>query len=226
MQPDFTYAETTSSTKARKPAIIKTLSDFPDMYGLPAQENYHSIYRFNEELVDFIKKSGGIAEYPGPCRAVGLHFDFDDRITGGLAALEDIRRFTEKVCFNSDWNITIDDLRYFFSGNKGFHCLITSDEITNYAPGPAVPAMIKKLCTSLSSEYSSFDPSVYNKTRIWRTVNSRHPASGLHKIPLYASEIYLCTLVQIKALAREQRRLSEPGTIKNYMKEHIGYAIA
>jgi hypothetical protein len=83
-------------------------------------------------------------------------------------------------------------------------------------PGAKVPDRVKKICMYLAGNYSSFDRTVYDRTRIFRIKNSNHGKSGLFKIPVYAGELWQLSLAQIKKLAQKQRSLKSPETIKEF----------
>jgi hypothetical protein len=219
MMSNFIYAESADNPKNRRPARIERLDDTPDLFGTPATEQYHSIYRFDSSIIEHTQRTGTIAGYAGACRAVGLHFDFD-----GATAQADVCRFYESVCTTDGYGIGIDDIRIFFSGNKGFHVLVHSDEISFLPPTPAIPDQVKKICAALAGQYQSFDKSVYDKTRLWRMINSRHPKSGLFKIPLFASEIWTHTPERIREIARNQRSISDTATIHQFVMENVKYA--
>jgi hypothetical protein len=214
----FNHSEIVSGSPKTRRGTVEQVGDFPDLFGQAPQEVYYSAYRFSEDFAAYTAERGTVSGYTGPCRSVGLHFDFD-----GPTAFNDVNKFTEKMCMTPSYECNIDNMQFYFSGNKGFHVWICTPETMSLPAGVDVPEMVKKTCVSLAGEYLSFDRAVYDKTRIFRAINSRHPASGLFKIPLYAAEFWVAVLDEIKMLAKNQRCLSDKLTIKKYMREHTEY---
>ena len=179
----------------------------PDYYGKEPRVAWTSVYRFPVALKkwrDTHTNENGqptVAGYDGPCRATGLHFDFD-----GASALADVRHFVEANCKGQ---IYIDDFKMFFSGNKGFHIHIDHPDVRALDPSPQVPDKIKGAARMMASQYASWDTCVYNVGRIFRVPNSRHDTSGLFKIPLLAMEIYKYDIDQIRGIARFQRSVAD-----------------
>lgn len=219
---NFVYAEVwIGGSKDRN--VVREVVDMPDAYGKRVVDAYTSIYRFEKHFVDFVTTTGSVREYKGPCRSTGLHFDFDS--TFNDLSLVECRKFIEELCSNESNNVYIDDIKIFFSGNKGFHLIVQTEEIKSIQPSEDVSDKIKKICMSLALKYSSFDRVVYDKTRLFRVINSINRKSGLYKIPLFASELFTMSLSDIKNMAKKQRRLSDKETIKVFLDRGLnGFA--
>lgn len=165
--------------------------ELPVVSGQPETEfeHYQSIYRFNNEVLKhehLADLSEGLL-----CYADHLTFDFDhsdlafalvdaQTFDRGLAALQVARQV-------------------YFSGNKGFHVLVPSCQF-GFSP-TADEGILKRMATLLASRFQSFDPSIYNKTRIFRLPNSLNAKSGLYKIPLH--DIQSLSVSDILAEAKE-----------------------
>jgi hypothetical protein len=165
------------------------------------REAYHSVYLFGGEYVDYVTRRGSVRGYDGPCKAEGLLFDLD-----GDGALQDARRLIEAVCCDR-CGVTVDDIRVWFSGRRGFHVLVRSVEIDGLPPSRSLPGTMRKLADVLAGGLGSYDPAVYDRARLIRRGNSRHPASGLYKVPLLVDEVFSLYAGGIHELARAPRAL-------------------
>lgn len=67
-----------------------------------------------------------------------------------------------------------------FSGNKGFHILVPTESF-GFRPTED-NEILKRMAIALAGDKESFDPSVYNKTRVFRYPGSYNKKGGLYKI--------------------------------------------
>ena len=97
-------------------------------------------------------------QYEGTARPalnmVSFDFDSDD---GGVAAIEDVRRFVE-------W-LAVEDIAVFYSGSKGFHVMIPFGYFPLEA-NPHLPNQLKDLASHLKESFKTLDTSIYNYNRI------------------------------------------------------------
>jgi hypothetical protein len=209
MNAEFCFAEVIIGGIRNRGGVQRLTGNTPDFYrhSTPV-DSFISVYRFGEDFKVHTAKSKSVSGYRGACKAEGLHFDFDSPHND--LALTEVRSFTEKA-MNPKYGLVIDDVRYYFSGNKGFHLFIKTPEVEELPAGEKIPETIKRYCTILAGEYSSFDRSVYDRTRIFRIPNSRHSKTGLFKIPLLAGEVFTLGLDEIKSLAKNQRSILDAG---------------
>ncbi len=68
----------------------------------------------------------------------------------------------------------------FFSGNKGFHILI-STETFGFTPTEDSDTL-KRMAIAIAGDKASFDPSIYNKTRVFRYPGSYNKKGELYKV--------------------------------------------
>ena len=153
-------------------------------------EAYHCAYDL-EQRPDF-------SDYEGAMRPALAHvwFDFDSH-DGGVAALEDARKFTQ-------W-VNINDAFVCYSGSKGFHVGVPF----GYFGLDADRNLGKKLhalATKLKETYPTIDTTVYNANRKFRALGSRHPKTKLYKIRCDLSK----TLEEIKVTATGRGDLTVP----------------
>lgn len=153
-------------------------------------EFYTSIYRFDEPIT----KLDSLADVPASQKFYTdyLIFDLDSH-----ERLEDAHEDTVRLCAGLE---KIQAAHFvYFSGAKGFHVYVPSCQF-GFAPTND-DGILKRMAEFLGSRFKSFDPSIYNKTRIFRYPNSVNRKSGLYKIPLKA--IQEQSLGEITALAKE-----------------------
>jgi DnaB helicase-like protein/primase-like protein len=160
-----------------------TLRDYTKIYELghlpidlelpkDGEESYQSIYRFDEgvtqheHLADLDERLLFYSDF--------LVFDFDSTdLNISLVDTQHFDQLLQKIGAQR---------RVYFSGNKGFHVLVPTCQF-GYEP-TSDEGILKRMATLLASRYQSFDPSIYNKTRIFRLPNSLNLKSGLFKTPL------------------------------------------
>jgi len=171
-----------------------------------------SAYRFTDDYKIYADTNKTVRDYNGICHSEYLFFDFDSPHAD--LALDEVRSFTGKIIEKTPDSI-IDDMLFYFSGNKGFHVLIKQE----LEPSIELPEIVKKYCFALGKNFSTFDRSIYDKTRILRIPNSKHRKSGLYKIPLLPGEIFGYTLEEIRELAKQQRSI--PDAVSFYLKKVV-----
>lgn len=201
---EYTFAEIVTGGARNRGNVYRLPSILSlDYHGKQAPTDaYSSVYLHVEDFVTYKDPDGGKRGYTGAVKAEFLHFDFDSPHDD--LSLREVRAFTEKLCSADKYGLPIENFRFFYSGNKGFHVYIVTGETRQ---GMQVPDTVKKICIHLAGKFSSFDRSVYDRTRIFRIPNSRHGKTGLFKIPLLAGELWTLDLTGIKALAARQRSI-------------------
>ena len=160
---------------------------------------YTSVYSFRQDALEYYnthKTSNGIlgslSGYDGPAIANHLIFDLDSEdLEKSLNDAEElVERLTSKYKFNPD------SVSIFFSGGKGFHIKVKiSDSLTN--------EQLKSICTHIAEGLETFDPKIYNKTRLIRIVNTKHEKTGLYKVEIPMASFGQGTVDDIKSFAKE-----------------------
>lgn len=166
----------------------------------PARESYLSIFTFPREFRKHFEANRTEAAYNGPCGASAVWWDID-RPDDLERALRDSRRL---AAFVLDQFAELDDadLLIFFSGAKGFHVGLPTS--WRPEPTPSLHVVAKRFCETIAEAAGvAIDPSVYSKTRLFRSPNSRHAKTGLYKRRLTYDELLHLRLEAIVALARE-----------------------
>lgn len=152
-------------------------------------EAYTSLFMFKEDVVDYVKnnisvktKAPSIEGYIGECSAKYLWIDID--VDGDIQlATKYMLEVVDRI--EKEYRITYKSLTVFFSGNKGFHIGIPSkcfggDEFS----GDMLPAGFKLMVKVITNNFKGIDYKIYNTSRIFRCPYSKHPKSGLFKIPV------------------------------------------
>jgi len=124
--------------------------------------------------------------FDGVCCSNWLWFDIDrDELDAATFDARKIAAFlVERFGFDSD------DLLLFFSGRKGYH--VGLPLALCGSPPPAVD--FHRTCRRFAEQLAigigvAIDAGVYDKVRLFRAPNSRHPKTGLHKRRLSFDEL-------------------------------------
>lgn len=179
-------------------ALGKILSKSPD------KDWYSSLYYFSDELKKhFDQHQGSVAGYTGPAHSNKLFFDLDNK------DLDKARKDTLELVhrLQKEGIDLVETCRIYFSGNKGFHVEVPVEKELS-------PELLKTICVNIAGDLESFDPVIYNSTRLIRLVNTKHQATGLYKIELDSLDLTL-TPDQIKAKAQNKSELFAAKPIKD-----------
>lgn len=170
----------------------------------PDREGYGTVFAYPAgEYREHVRRIGSPKGYAGAAACCRLVWDIDRPDPG--AALADARRLAR---FVTD-RYGEDGLGVLWSGEKGFH--LTAVCVPGFHPLPHVPAVAKLLCATLArSAGVAIDPAVYDRQRLFRLPNSRHPRSGLHKRPLTLEELFTLSADGIRELARHPAGYAVP----------------
>jgi hypothetical protein len=93
----------------------------------------------------------------------------------------------------------------WFSGAKGFSVFIYDKSVTDSHGATDVPERVKNTCSRMAEGIATFDPTPYDRCRIWRVQNTINSKTGLYKIPLTINEIMSWNIDTIKECAKNQR---------------------
>lgn len=142
----------------------------------------------------------------------GLYFDFDasPRKNGGgedealARAQADARKLSNHLLTCFDLNPA--HIQCFYSGKKGFHVVVRPEPFGIY-PHKHLTYILQRAALQLKDELElgTLDTSVYTISRMWRIVNTRHPATKRFKIELSVHELATLTPAQIREMAQEAR---------------------
>jgi hypothetical protein len=161
------------------------------------REAYLSAFTYGEEFRRHLSETGSTKDYAGPCAAPWLWFDLDGEDLD--TTLSDAQRLAVGIL--DRYRILDDDaLLLFFSGSKGVHIGLP----VTWEPAPSVTfhRAARRFAEALAVlTGAKIDTGVYDKVRLFRAPNSRHPKTGLHKRRLSLDELLHLDAARIRQLA-------------------------
>lgn len=163
----------------------------------PEREAYLSHFAFGPEMVTHYRRNGrSVRGYDGPVWADRLVLDVDR--TEPAAALQDARALARVLL--ARYPQLDGALPVFASGRKGYHLVV--ELAHDPPPSGAFNATCRALAEGLARAAGvAIDAGVYDKNRLIRLPNSRHPATGRHKVLLDLGELFALTPERIAARA-------------------------
>lgn len=166
-----------------------------------ARDAYRTVYRYPDAFRDHWQQTRTVSGYQGPSYADYLPIDID------AADLADALAVARSACdrLAVRFEMRAEQLRIFFSGQKGFHLLLPAACV-----GAEPRADLHRVFAALAEAWCgglAYDGSIYDNVRLFRLSNTRHGKSGLFKIPLSAWELMHWTPEQIREAAHTKRQL-------------------
>jgi hypothetical protein len=161
------------------------------------RESYLSAFTYGEEFRRHLTDIGSTKGYGGPCSTPVLWFDLDGEDLD--AVLSDARRLAQGILYRYR-TLDDDNLLLFFSGSKGTHIGLP----VTWGPTPSVcfHRTARRFAEALAATFGvSIDMGVYDKVRLFRAPNSRHPKTGLHKRRLTLDELLHLDAARVRQLA-------------------------
>ena len=164
-------------------------------------ESYLSAFQFDATLSQHLQGTGSTRGFSGPTWAAWLWFDIDrDDIATALA--DTVTLVTSLV---NRFDSHPDELLIFFSGSKGFHVGLPTG-LWDPEPSPEFHTTARAFAEGLARDAGVIiDTGVYDRVRLFRSPNSRHPKTGLHKRLVGSEELYQITADGILDIARHPR---------------------
>jgi hypothetical protein len=161
------------------------------------REAYLSAFTYGDAFRRHLAEAGSTRGYDGLCWAPWLWFDLDGEDLN--ATLSDARRLAVGILHRY---CTLDDdaLLLFFSGSKGVHVGLP----VIWSPPPSVTfhwAARRFAETLATATGANIDTGIYDKVRLFRAPNSRHPKTGLHKRRLTLDELLHLDAACVRELA-------------------------
>lgn len=151
---------------------------------------YYSIYKYTDTHRAIFKDKGTIAGITD-VKTKSLVFDFDDK-EHPERAKEDASEMVDRLLKEG---IAKENIQIYFSGYKGF-AIVTDVE------QEMTPPEMKNICMNLAKDLITVDPKVYNASRVFRLPLTKHPTTGLYKIPLTVEQLHEMSIEQIKEEAK------------------------
>lgn len=171
--------------------LSKVVQDFNKDY-------YRSVYRYNEAQYREFQKTksvGGVFDVTTP----SVVFDFDSKDN-----IEQARKDTaDLVARLIGLGVAKDQILVSFSGNKGFS--VELETVHTFTPN-----QLKTLANNLAKGLQTLDNKVYNASRIFRMPYTKHPATGLFKLPITLEQLTELSVDQIKEMAKDINNAADP----------------
>lgn len=170
-------------------------------------ESYLSAFTFGAVFRRHLERTGSTKGYDRECFASWLWWDID-REHDVDAATNDARRLCAGLC--ERFKLDGDELLTFYSGSKGFHVGLPT---SLWEPEPSVVfnQAARRFAETIAEQAGVvIDTGVYDKVRAFRSPNSRHGETGLHKRRLTFDELLNLSTNAIKTLAAEPEPFDIP----------------
>jgi hypothetical protein len=170
-------------------------------------EAYGTVYQYPAtEYRAHVRRVGSPKGYDGPAACCRLVWDIDRPDPD--AALADARSLVRFLLERYGTHAE-RGLGAYFSGAKGFHVALVA--LPGFHPLPHVPAVVKLLCLTVARRAGvNVDPAIYDRQRLFRLPNTRHPRSGLYKRFLSVEELFQLDAGRIRELARHPAGFAVP----------------
>ncbi|OWK35545.1 hypothetical protein [Fimbriiglobus ruber] len=171
---------------------------------LPAEfdtdkEAYETVFRYpRAEYFAHVRQHGSPKGYAGPAACCRLPWDID-READLDAALGDCRKLARYIRARYG-EFAERGLSVWFSGSKGFHVTLLS--VPGFDPLPRTPGVVKALALALARDAGvTVDRTIYDRQRLFRLPNTRHPKTGLFKRFLDLDDLDRLSVAAIRAAA-------------------------
>ena len=164
------------------------------------REAFGTVYQYPADVYRaHVRRAGSPKGYDGPAACCRLVWDID-RKDDLAAALADARKLVTYLLDRYGAHAE-NGLGAYFSGAKGFH--VTLVALPGFHPFVHVPAVVKLLCLTVAQKVgATVDPVVYDRQRLFRLPNTRHPRTGLHKRFLEAEELFRLDAARVREVAK------------------------
>jgi hypothetical protein len=172
------------------------------------REAYLSAFWFADDFRRHLDETGSSKGYNGICWAPFLWWDIDHP-DDPERALSDARRLAAGILHRYPAALNDDDLLLFFSGSKGYHVGLPA--FWGPPPSATFHRVARRFAETLAAGAGvSIDTGVYDKVRLFRAPNSRHPKTGLHKRRLSLKELLHLTPDALRQLAAAPKPFALP----------------
>jgi archaellum biogenesis ATPase FlaH len=174
-------------------------------------EYYITYFPFDKSIIDYVSIHKSVKDHKGKHFCPYILVDIDNETDLEEAkgrAIEIITRW------QSEYNLSPNDLTIFFSGNKGFHVIINLNTFGSPEPNEEMGLLIKAVVTELCSNIL-FDTTIYENHRLMRVENSVNAKSGLYKIQLSYDELFSLKISEILEMAKRPRMFTRKKPISD-----------
>jgi replicative DNA helicase len=156
----------------------------------PEKDHYISLYNYKDHHVEKFAQTHSV-EGITDVTTNQLLWDFDSR------QLEEAQRDTKELCARLlEQGVPEDKVQVFFSGNKGFHVQLMIDE-------SLTRQQFRNMTFNLAKGLTTFDVRINDEPRVIRAPLTKHPESGLYKIPITIENLNTLAIGDIKVMATD-----------------------
>ena len=172
------------------------------------REGYLSAFTFDADFRRLLAATGSPKGYSGLCGSPWLWWDIDRE--GDLErATSDARRLAAALA--ERYRLDGDELLLFLSGGKGYHLGLPLSRAGSPAPAVTFNAVARRFAERFAERLGfATDAGVYDRVRLFRAPNSRHPKTGLHKRRLTFAELLHLGTPAILRLAEQPEPFDPP----------------
>lgn len=151
------------------------------------REAYLSAFAFGSDFRKHLAETGSTKDFVGLCCSDWLWFDVDRE--GDLdAATRDAGKLAAALV--ERYRLDGDELLLFLSGGKGYHVGLPLSLAGSPPPSVTFNATARRYAERLAALSGlTIDSGTYDRVRLFRAPNSRHPKTGLHKKRLTYDEL-------------------------------------
>lgn len=162
----------------------------------PSQDHYISLYTYKDHHVKRFAETHSV-EGITDVTTSQLLWDFDSS-----RQLEAAQSDTKELCTRLlAHGIPENKIQVFFSGNKGFHVQMMIDENLSRQ-------QFRNITFNLAKGLTTFDVRINDEPRVVRAPLTRHPESGLYKIPITIENLNTLSIGDIKVMAVDTKAYS------------------
>jgi len=160
---------------ANKRGKIVTLTEA--VAPIDAIDCFTTMFRFDKAFATYVKETGSVKSYNGPCWCDWLWYDIDAPILNeAVSTLMELIKRLKSI----DSKLP-EILRIYFSGAKGFHCGIPIAALDNkLKPSNNFAQTMRSIARKIAHGIKYDD--IYNTTRLWRMPNTINGKTGLRKV--------------------------------------------
>jgi len=214
----YNYTEIVTGGVQNRGNIIELPSNISnidlDYFGKTAIDSFHSVFLHSKDYLIYSDIHGGKKGYNGSVFSKCLFWDLDN-INIDNARKDTIELVERLIKFN------YKNIKIYFSGNKGFHVIYLCPELKQFVGDLNFNQKVKNICIVLAKGLNSFDDRIYDKTRIFRTLNSLHSKTNLYKIELTYDDLNSLTKEELFELASKQKKSNKIVYDDNYNEDII-----
>lgn len=174
---------------------LMTLDQLSKLQKDPNKDYYISIYKYNEDHKKRAEQNGSISGIRDVTTDI-LVWDFDSA-NNPEDARNDVVSLSHRLV--DQYNVDPDSIQCYYSGSKGFHVVLYLGD------QQVTPEQFKKATTTIAQGLKTFDSVVSDPARVIRLEYTKHPKTGLYKVPLHVSEVDEMDMDSIKEIAKSPR---------------------